>query len=92
MWKKIEQKFCLYISTDYVRMTKFRCKSIFVVLLVKKTKKSSRANLYFIIKICLFCLAHGKSQIFVKQLVACIDCEDVHAKFLFNFFDNSKYV
>jgi hypothetical protein len=36
MWKKIEQK---YISTFYVHMTKFRGKSIYVVLWVKKIKK-----------------------------------------------------
>jgi hypothetical protein len=31
----------VYISTDYVHMTKFCIKSTFVVLLVKKTKKVS---------------------------------------------------
>jgi hypothetical protein len=40
MLKNSKQKFRMYISTDYVRMTNFRGKSIFVVLWVKKTKKS----------------------------------------------------
>jgi hypothetical protein len=39
MWKFSEQKFRVYISTFYIRMTKFRGKPIFVVLWVKKTKK-----------------------------------------------------
>jgi hypothetical protein len=39
MWKNYEQKFRVYISTFYVRMTKFRGKSIFEVLWIKKTKK-----------------------------------------------------
>jgi hypothetical protein len=39
MWKNSEQKFRVYISIDYVRMTNFRGKSIFVELWVKKTKK-----------------------------------------------------
>jgi hypothetical protein len=39
MWKNSEQKFHVYISTDYVRMTKYRGKLIFVVMWVKKNKK-----------------------------------------------------
>jgi hypothetical protein len=39
MWKNSEQKFRVYISIDYVCMTKFHGKLIFVVLWVKKTKK-----------------------------------------------------
>jgi hypothetical protein len=45
----------------------------------------SRANPYFTTEFCLFCLAHGKSQIFVKELGSCIGCEDVHVTF-FKFF------
>jgi hypothetical protein len=41
----------------------------------------SRANPYFTIKFCLFCLAHVKSRIFMKQLGLYIGCEDVHATF-----------
>jgi hypothetical protein len=52
----------------------------------KKDKKMSRANPYFINKFCLFCLAHGKSWLFVEQLGACIGCEDVHATFFFSIF------
>jgi hypothetical protein len=47
---------------------------------------------YFTTKFYLFCLAYGKSQIFVKQFGSCIGYEDVHAKILFEFFNNSKYV
>jgi hypothetical protein len=43
--KNFEHKFCMYISTGYVRTTKFRGKSIFVVLWVKKTKKYLVQNL-----------------------------------------------
>jgi hypothetical protein len=45
----------------------------------------SRANPYFTIEFCLFCLAHEKSRFFVKQLGSCIGCKDVHATFFFNF-------
>jgi hypothetical protein len=61
----------------------------------KKDKKISRANPYFTTEFYLFCLAHKKSQIFVKQLGSGIGCEDVHATFFLNFFkffNNSKYV
>jgi hypothetical protein len=34
--KKIEQIFCIYISTFYVRMTKFHAKLIFAMLWVKR--------------------------------------------------------
>jgi hypothetical protein len=47
MWKNSEQKFRVYISTDYVRMTKFRGKSIFVVLWIKKTKNISCKPLFY---------------------------------------------
>jgi hypothetical protein len=39
MWKNFKQKFHVYISTDYVRMIKFRGKLIFVVMWVKKKKR-----------------------------------------------------
>jgi hypothetical protein len=38
MWKNSEQKFRVYISIFYVCLTKFRDKSIFLVLWVKKQK------------------------------------------------------
>jgi hypothetical protein len=44
---------------------------------------SSRANPYFTIEFCLFCLAHGKSA---KQLGSCIGCEDIHTTFFSIFF------
>jgi hypothetical protein len=51
MWKKIEQK---YILTFYVRMTKFRGKSIYVVLWVKKIKKYLMQTLILPLNIVFF--------------------------------------
>jgi hypothetical protein len=45
----------------------------------------SRANPYFTTEFYLFCLAHEKSRIFVKQLGSCIGCEDVHITFFSKF-------
>jgi hypothetical protein len=46
--KKFQTKFYVYISTDYVRITKFHNKSMFVVLWVKKIKKKiSRKPLFY---------------------------------------------
>jgi hypothetical protein len=52
----------------------------------------SLANPYFTTKFCLFCLAYGKSWIFMKQLGSGIGCEDVYETFFFDFFNNSNYV
>jgi hypothetical protein len=54
----------------------------FYSVVSKKTrKKKSRASPYFIIEICLFCVAYRKSRFFVKQLGSCIGCKGVHATF-----------
>jgi hypothetical protein len=90
MWKNSKQKFHVYISTFYIRMTKFRGKSIFIVLWVKKIKNVSCKPLFYH-RILSFCLADEKSQVFVKQHGSCIVCKDVHG-FFFQFFDNSKYI
>jgi hypothetical protein len=54
MWKNSEQKIRVYISTDFVRMTKFHGKSIFVVVWVKKIKKSLMQTLILSLKFVFF--------------------------------------